>query len=241
MAATPRVKQPPPTASAGSSPRRFYALVGGLLLAGGGLLYFLVRQPKDVSIPANVTILAADTAGFRGYVLGSDSAQLEVAEYADYQCPACQQFAVVQFPAVRRTLIETGLVRWRFRDFPLAQHPHARLAAHSAACAGDQGKYWEQQDQIFVTHPEWSVASSAGPIFRESARRLGLDLAAYDACMASAKYAGRIQASLEEGARLGVGSTPTFLIGSRLYPGQLSSDSLAALVKALASVSSAPQ
>jgi protein-disulfide isomerase len=49
--------------------------------------------------------------------------------------------------------------------------------------------------------------------------------------MSSAKYAGRIQASLEEGTRLGVGSTPTFLIGGRLYPGVLSSDSLRLMVE----------
>lgn len=233
MAAAPRVKKPEPSPASG--PRRFYALVGGLIVVGGGVLFFLVRRPRDVSIPANVTVLAADTAGFRGYVIGSDSARVEIAEYADYQCPACQHFAMVQFPAVKRTLIDAGLVRWRFRDFPLVQHPHARLAAHSAACAGDQGKYWEQQDQIFATHGEWSVASSAGPIFREAARRNGLDLAVYDACMASTKFAGRIQASLEEGTRLGVGSTPTFLIGGRLFPGGMSSDSIAALVTALAS------
>ena len=49
--------------------------------------------------------------------------------------------------------------------------------------------------------------------------------------MSSAKYAGRIQASLDEGVRLGVGSTPTFLIAGRLYPGALSSDSLRSLVE----------
>ena len=82
-----------------------------------------------MSIPANVTIQPSDTAGFRGYVLGSPDAPVEVIEYADYECPACQQFEVVQFPSVRRQLIDAGIVRWVYRDFPLEIHRSARLAS----------------------------------------------------------------------------------------------------------------
>jgi len=215
-----------------------FVLIAVVGLVGAAALVYLVTRPKAVSIPANVSVLQADTAGFQGYFKGSDSAPVTISEYADFQCPACQYFATVQFPAIRQQLIETGLVRWRFRDFPLDQpHPHARLAAHSAACANDQGKFWEQHDAIFATHAQWNTASGSGAtqIFRESARANGLDLAAYDACMSSAKYAGRIQASLEEGTKLGVGSTPTFLINGRLYPGAMSSDTVVAIVRKLTS------
>lgn len=214
-----------------------FMLIAAVAIVGVGVLIYLVTRPKGVSIPANVAVLEADTAGFQGYFKGSDSAPVTITEYADYQCPACQYFATVQLPSVRRDLIETGLVRWRFRDFPLdAAHPHARLAAHSGACADDQGKFWEQHDAIFATHAQWNVATGSGAtqIFREQARNNGLDLAAYDACMSSAKYAGRIQASLEEGTKVGVGSTPTFLIGGRLYPGAIPSDTLAAIARRLA-------
>jgi len=126
-------------------------------------------------------------------------------------------------------------VRWRYRDFPLVQHPHSRLAAHAAACANDQGKFWELHTLIYQRQPEWSVLGNATGAFRGYAQAAGLDVAKYDACMTSAKFAGRIQASLDEGTALGVGSTPTFLIGARLYPGDISSDSLRSLVRALAS------
>ena len=69
---------------------------------------WLASSSRSVSIPANVVIQPSDTAGFRGYVLGSADAPVEVIEYADYECPACQQFEVVQFPAVKRQLIDTG-------------------------------------------------------------------------------------------------------------------------------------
>ncbi len=212
---------------------RFYLVLGAVALAGIAWLVYQVGKPNAVSIPVNVTVLAADTAGFRGYLLGSSAAPVEVAEFADYQCPACQEFENIQFPAVRQQLIETGLVRWRYRDFPLQMHPHSRLAAHAAACANEQGKLWEMHSLIYARQPEWSPARNAAGKFSDYAGEAGLDVGRYDECMKSAKFAGRIQASVEEGSRLGVGSTPTFLIGGRLYPGAMGSDSIKALVRAL--------
>lgn len=218
-------------ASPPSGVSRFYLLLGAVALAGIAVLVYQVKKPKGVSIPANVTVLAADTAGFRGYLLGADSAQVEVSEYADYQCPACQSFETIQFPAVREQLIATGKVRWRYRDFPLQMHGNSRVAAHAAACGEEQGKYWELHSAIYDRQPEWAESRNAASLLSRLAGSLGLDRGRFDACMSSAKYAGRIQASLEEGNRLGVGSTPTFLIAGRLYPGAFSSDSLRALIQ----------
>lgn len=213
----------------------FYAALAGVAVVGIGVLGWMLSRPRTVSIPANVVIQPADTAGFRGYLLGSDSAKLEVTEYADYQCPFCQTFDELQFPTIKQRLIDAGRLRWRYRDFPLQQHPFSRLAAHSAACADEQGKYWEQHRRIYEGQQDWAESSDAAPAFRRDAQLNGLDLARYDACMKSAKYAGRIQASYDEGVRAGVNSTPTLLIGGRLYQGRLDSDAIARLVDSLTS------
>ena len=68
----------------------------------------------------------------------------------------------------------------------------------------------------------------------------GLNGSAYDECMASAKFAGRIEASSQEGQKLGVPSTPSFVIGNKLYPGAQSSDSIRVWVQALIPASPAP-
>jgi protein-disulfide isomerase len=86
---------------------------------------------------------------------------------------------------------------------------------------------------IYLEQAAWSSLRSATGFFRDLAQRAGVALGAYDECMASTKHAGRIEASAQEGAKLGVGSTPTFLINGRLYPGVFSSDSLASLVRSL--------
>lgn len=224
-------------AATSSSPNRFYLLIGGLAVVGALALYFLSRQGHSPTIPVAVTVTAGDTAGFRGYVLGSADAPVEIMEFADYQCPACEKFEMVEFPYVLERLIKTGRVRYVYRDFPLDQpHKWARLAAHSAACANDQGKFWEVHGGIYATQTEWSFSSRAGSQFREIAGKQGLDLGSYDECMASLRYAGRIQASLDAGLRMGVNSTPSFLIGGRLYPGVLPYDRIRALVDSLSPV-----
>lgn len=214
--------------------KRFYTLFAVLALAGVGVLAYLLLKPSTISIPANVTIQPSDTSGFHGYVKGSKDAPVEITEFADYQCPFCQTFATLQMPTIEDRLINSGRLRWRYRDFPLQQHQFARLAAHSAACADEQGKYWAQHELIYQGQSEWAAARDAGPIFRNYARTAGLDLGRYDSCMKSGKYAGRIQASYNEGVQLGVSSTPTLLIGNRLYRGRLDSDAIIKMVDSLA-------
>ena len=215
-----------------TSLNRFYLILLVVAVAGGGLLFWQVRRGVP-SIPANVTVTAADTAGFQGYFLGNADAPVVITEYVDYQCPGCQTFDMVQFPDIVRQLVETGKVRWRYRDFPLSSHAFSRLAAHSAACADDQGRYWEQHASIYQGQSNWAREAEPSGTFRGYAERIGLDLKAYDECMMSAKYAGRIQASYDEGTRVGVTGTPTFLIGDRLYGGLSNSDALKALVDSL--------
>ena len=198
---------------------RFYLMLGVALVAGGGVMAYVLTRRPAVSIPANPVIQVSDTSGFSGYYLGSDSAPLTVTEYADYECPACQQWAIVQFPTIRQRLIASGQVRWRYRDFPLDMHRHARVAAHAAACAEEQGKYWEMNEAIYSWGGDWPTKRDATGVFRGFAQQLGLAAAAYDACMASGRFAGRIAAGRNEAVSTGVGSTPTFLIMGRLYPG----------------------
>ena len=102
--------------------KRFYTLFAVMAVVGLGVLGYLLTRPATVSIPANVTVQPSDTSGFAGYVKGSPTAPVEITEYADYQCPFCQTFATLQMPTIQERLIDTGRLRWRYRDFPLQQH-----------------------------------------------------------------------------------------------------------------------
>jgi protein-disulfide isomerase len=184
------------------------------------------------SRPANVVATPASD-GFAGFTLGSDSAPLEVVEYSDFECPYCSRFAAVQMPTIRAQLIETGRVRWRFREYPLPGHRFSRYAAHAAQCAGEQGRFWEMHDQLFFNHAWAQTGRDPTRLFRDFARAVGLDVERYDACMESGRYAGRIEASRLAGERLGVNSTPTFFVAGRLYSGGSTSDQFKHLVDSL--------
>lgn len=213
--------------------KRFYVALALIAVIGLGILGFLLRRPRTVVIPANVTVQPSDTAGFSGYVKGSPTAPVEITEFADYQCPFCQTLATLQMPTIETRLIQTGRLRWRYRDFPLQQHQYSRLAAHSAACADEQGKFWPQHTRIYEGQADWAESSDAGTLFQRYAEQSGVDLGRYDACMKSGKYAGRIQASYEEGTKLGVHLTPTLLVRGSLYQGRFDSDAIEKLVDSL--------
>lgn len=222
-------------ATEGSGMRAFYIAIGAVAVVGVGVLGYMMTRPVSVEIPADVLIQVTDTAGFSGYYLGSAEALVEISEYGDYQCPFCQSFAMVQFPTIKSRLVDAGLVRWRYRDFPLDQsHPHARIAAHAAACADDQGRYWDAHEVIYQGQPTWSRERNAAGTFRSYAQQIGLDVDAYDTCMQDARYAGRIEASRQEGVRVGVNSTPSFVMNGRLYQaGVMNYDFLKALTDSL--------
>jgi len=219
--------------------KRFYAILGAVAVVAAFLIWKGSRpgtgeaQAPDGSGPP-VAISAADSA-FPGYVLGSDSAPVEVVEYADFQCPHCSEFAVLQFPTIREQLIQTRRLRWRMRPFPLS-FAWSHLSALAAECVGEQGRYWEMADALFQSLNDWGLSrrSPAGR-FRDLARGVGADVAAYDACMDSRGYAGRIAASRREGEARGVSGTPTFFAnGVRLdWPRYRNSDAFKALVDSL--------
>ena len=212
----------------------FYVAIGAVALIGIGWLAMRLTGGGSISIPANVTVTAADTTGFRGFIIGSEAAPIEVTEYADFTCPACAAFESVQFPDVKARLVDAGKIRFRYRDYPLEGgiHQHSRVAAHSAACANDQGKFWEMKTMQFRRQPDWAMKGNATPVLEEIAKLVGLDVGAWNECMQSAKYAGRIQASLDESIRVGAPSTPSFLVGGRIYPG-LNAEEMVRIVDSL--------
>ncbi len=150
-------------------------------------------------------------------VQGDESARVTLIEFSDYQCPFCRRHVDNTVPRLAKEYIETGKLRYAFRDFPIQSlHPRAFTAHVAARCAGDQGQYWAMHDRIFTNPRAVAPEQLAG-----HAEALGLDAAAFRACLADEKYAEQVRADMAAGRRLGVSGTPTFFLGVTDSDGKL--------------------
>lgn len=83
-------------------------------------------------------------------VLGKEGAKVTLVEFSDYQCPFCGRHFTQTEGQIKKEYIDTGKVKFYYRDYPLSQiHPGAQKGAEAARCAGDQNKYWEYHDLVF--------------------------------------------------------------------------------------------
>jgi len=144
----------------------------------------------------------------RGPVMGKPDAPLTLVEFTDLQCPYCNRFTTTTFEQIRKTYIDTGLVRFVSRDFPLDFHPQAMPAARAVRCAADQGKFWELRMALLRNASRLSSA-----VITSAAADLKLDMTAFATCIAGTRHDAEINADLEAGRGLGIEGTPTFLLG----------------------------
>ncbi|HYM00662.1 MAG TPA: thioredoxin domain-containing protein [Blastocatellia bacterium] len=139
---------------------------------------------------------------------GSSSAQLAIVEYSDFECPYCGQYARETFPRILADYVKTGRVRYYFRDLPLPIHQNAMLAAESARCAGEQGKFWEMHDSLFGNQ-----AALGSKDLADRTLTLGMDKTRFLECMTSDKYSQAIRRSATGALRMGITGTPAFALG----------------------------
>jgi len=154
-------------------------------------------------------------------VRGAAASRVTVLEYADFECPYCQQI----HPVLERLETEfKGKLALAYKDYPLPMHPDAQKAAEAAHCAGAQGKYWEYHDILFTKK---QLAVSA---LKQYARDLNLATATFDNCLDKDQMATVVSEQAGEAQALGVQGTPTILVNGRLVNGNLTYEKLRALI-----------
>lgn len=218
--------------NASTRPTGFYIALGAVALIGASILgWSLMRKPAAV-VGQEIKYDPATSGPAKGYTMGRPDAPVEIIEFADFECPGCGHFAMVTEPDIRKRLVEPGLARITFYDFPLVQHKNSKPAHNAAACAADQNKFWEMHDRIFATQDQWNTQATDNPkpFFQKYAEEVGLNSDAWEQCYDSRKHEGRILANVNEGERRQVGSTPTFIIGNKTYPGSIPYDMIKAIV-----------
>ncbi len=164
---------------------------------------------------------------------GSKDAVLTVVEFSDFQCPACARHVQNVQPALDEQFVETGRVRWVFKNLPLQLHPYAPAAAAAAECAGDQGQFWALHDRLFAAQEQWATAKVDEEILT-LAGELDLDPVAFEACFMGRASLERVLPDLLDAQGL-VSATPTFVIlqgqAGTVMSGSRSTAEFAALIE----------
>jgi len=163
--------------------------------------------PPTVNNPptSNIKVTIDDTDP----VLGDKNAKINIVEFSDFQCPFCQRAAdgaVAEFK--QSSYYKNGEVNLVFKHFPLSSiHPQAQKASEAAACAQDQGKFWEMHDIIFVNQRTLDVAS-----LKSYAGQIGLNQGDFDSCLDDGKKAGKVSNDLKQASEAGGRGTPYFVL-----------------------------
>ncbi len=148
-------------------------------------------------------------------VLGDPAAPVLVEVWADYQCPFCGVVTHAIEPALVRDFVETGKIRFVFRDFAFLGDESVEAAA-AARCAGEQGGYWLYHDLLFASQQGENQGAFAPKNLAQLAAFADLDTQAFATCMDARKAHGAALAQTEEGRAIGISSTPTFhVVGPR--------------------------
>jgi len=111
-------------------------------------------------------------------------------------------------PQIEKDYIDTGKLKYVFMDLPLAMHKLAFKAAEAAKCAGDQGKFWPMHDRLFLNQNALGAAE-----LLKNGEDLGLDMAKFNGCLESGKFADEIKQDMAEAQKAGITGTPTVLLG----------------------------
>jgi protein-disulfide isomerase len=163
-----------------------------------------------------------------GVRIGSETAPVQLTEFADFECPFCGAFHRTWKVVRDRYQTEIALT---YMHFPLPGHRFAVAAARVAECAADQGRFEAMYDQLFDGQDSfglkpWSDYASAAGV---------PDIPAFDACIKSGNPLPRIEKDKQLGAKLDVKGTPTLIVNGWMLARPPTTEELDAMVKAILS------
>jgi len=216
--------------------RREFALgtlaFGTAALALGGAVAALSRFPQlgldfvspalaDDPAVALAELMAPNPLG--EMAIGDEKAPITVIEYASMTCPHCAHFSETTFPELKKRYIDTGKVRFMFREFPLDQL--AAAGSILARCAGPD-KYFPLVETLFAQQRDWVVQKPLAPLMA-IAKQAGLTQQAFETCLDNRELLEGIEKVRNQASeKFGVNSTPTLFVNGKRLAGALSIEEL---------------
>ncbi|MGQ9735163.1 MAG: DsbA family protein [Thermaceae bacterium] len=175
---------------------------------------FLLFRPKNTALdPAENARLA----------FGNPAAPVTVVDFSNYLCPHCRDHSENALPRIFAEYVETGKVRYIFRDFPFPGQESVVRVSEAAACAAEAGRYLDYHQALFRDQQSWG-SLSGGALDRylvSLAGQLGLDQAAFQTCLASGRHRDAVLADQKLATDLGLTGTPSFFINGERHTGYM--------------------
>ncbi|MCF3640121.1 DsbA family protein [Rhizobium sp. TRM95111] len=163
--------------------------------------------------------------------LGPETAPVTIVEYMSMTCPHCAAFHNNTFDAIKAKYIDSGKVRFIVREFPF--DPRAAAAFMLARCA-PEGQYFPMVSVLMKQQETWAAAQDGRDALLQMSKLAGFTQESFEACLTNQKLLDDVNAVRERGAKeFGVAATPTFLINGKRYSGDMSVDTMSALIDSL--------
>jgi protein-disulfide isomerase len=203
------------------------SLTGLSLLAGFSPLRLIAdamaQSAADVAKPVSLPDMA----------LGPANAPVTIIEYASMTCPHCAAFNAEVFPKIKSTYIDTGKIRYVFREFPLDIKAAAGSMLSRCIAKGDPAKYFAVTDLLFKQQSDW-VAKNTTETLTRIGKQAGLSQQAVDDCLKDQSLLDKIVADQKYANEvLKVNSTPTFFINGEMIKGETSFEEFDKRIKSL--------
>jgi protein-disulfide isomerase len=145
---------------------------------------------------------------------GDKNATVTIVEFADFQCPYCEQFFQLAKPALFKQYVDTGQVTFVYKHMAILG-TESTWAAEASECAADQGRFWDYHDLLFNRQAGENQGVFTKDKLLGFAQELKLDMAKFEPCLKNDQTLDRVQADTQEGQQAGVSGTPTFFINGR--------------------------
>lgn len=183
----------------------------------------MAQTPADVAKPVSLPDMA----------LGPANAPVTITEYASMTCPHCAAFNAEVFPKIKSTYIDTGKIRYVFREFPLDIKAAAGSMLARCIAKDDAGKYFAVVDMLFRQQSDWVMKNTTETLTRIG-KQAGLSEKAVEDCLKDQALLDKIAADQKYAAEvLKVNSTPTFFINGDVIKGEASFDEFDKKIKSL--------
>lgn len=176
------------------------------------ILFRLTQVTTLVLSLGSLMLVPVEAAGMGevrddGRIRGRVDAPVTLIEYSDFTCGYCLKFFRDTWPVLQAKYVETGKLRFVYRDYPRADRGVGVEAAVAARCAGAQGRYWAMHDRLFG---EGGRLDSGA--FRSYAKAIGLDQVAFAQCFDERRYLESVFQDRQEANRWGFHGTPGFIL-----------------------------